>query len=82
MISTKEPNSVLPGKEPHADIKNLNISQVESMRKNLEKPARVFKMPYQITCTAFFQGEEERQSLALGLKDGGIVVLDLALGME
>jgi len=52
------------------------------MRKNLEKPARVFKMPYQITCTAFFQGEEERQSLALGLKDGGIVVLDLALGME
>jgi len=52
------------------------------MRKNLEKPARVFKMPYQISCTAFFQGEEERQSLALGLKDGAIVVLDLALGLE
>jgi len=39
-------------------------------------------MPYQISATAFFQGEEERQSLALGLQDGGIVVMDMALGLE
>jgi len=52
------------------------------MKKNMIKPARVFKMPYQISATAFFQGEEERQSLAIGLQDGAIVIMDMALGLE
>lgn len=39
-------------------------------------------MPYEITCVAYQSNEEERQSLAVGLIDGGIIVLDLVLGIE
>ena len=36
-----------PAKPPMDEkIKNLTLEQSESMRKNLTKPARVFKMPY------------------------------------
>ena len=43
---------------------------------------RTFELPYQITCVAYAGGEEERQSLAVGLIDGAIVVIDLQLGIE
>lgn len=39
-------------------------------------------MPYPITATCYKTSTEEQQHLALGLLDGAIVVLDLALGME
>lgn len=39
-------------------------------------------MPYTITATSYKNAEEERQYLAIGLMDGGIVVIDLALGIE
>jgi len=46
------------------------------------KPARSFKMPYQITASTYYSTDEERQYLAIGLIDGAIIVLDLALGLE
>jgi len=39
-------------------------------------------MPYPITATCYKSSDEERQHLALGLLDGAIVIIDLALGME
>jgi len=65
-----------------ADASTPQAVAFEEMKKNVEKPARTFKMPYQISCIALQAGEEERQSLAVGLIDGAIVVLDLALGIE
>lgn len=55
---------------------------LEKMRANCAKPSRSFKMPYPITATCYKTSEEERQYVAVGLMDGAIVVLDLALGME
>lgn len=52
------------------------------MRKNMAKPARVFKFPYQITAATYQSGEEESQHLAVGMIDGSIIVIDLALGIE
>ena len=39
-------------------------------------------MPYPITATCYKSFEDERQLLAVGLLDGAIVIIDLALGME
>lgn len=39
-------------------------------------------MPYPITATCYKTLAEENQHLALGLLDGAVIVLDLALGME
>ena len=41
-----------------------------------------FKFPYQISAICYQGGEEERQNLAVGLIDGGIIVIDLQLGIE
>jgi WD40 repeat protein len=57
-------------------------AHLERMRQNTVKPARSFKMPYPITASCYKSMTEENQYLALGLLDGAIVVLDLALGME
>jgi WD40 repeat protein len=57
-------------------------AQMEKMKLNMLKPARTFKLPYQITASSFYNTDEERQYLAVGLIDGAIVVLDLALGLE
>ena len=39
-------------------------------------------MPYQITASTYYSTDEERQYLAVGLIDGAIIVIDLALGLE
>lgn len=65
-----------------ASAANESKQQLEKMRSNCKAPARVFKMPYPITATAYRSSDEEAQSLAVGLMDGAIVVIDLALGME
>jgi hypothetical protein len=39
-------------------------------------------MPYLISASCYHTTEEERQYLAVGLVDGAIVVIDLALGVE
>lgn len=39
-------------------------------------------MPYMISASCYHTTEEERQYLAVGLVDGAIVILDLALGLE
>lgn len=57
-------------------------AHLDKMRSNCSKPARSFKMPYPITATCYKSSDEEAQQLAVGLMDGAIVVIDLALGME
>lgn len=57
-------------------------ASLEAMRESTTAPARTFKMPYMITAMTYYSSYEERQSLALGLVDGAIVVIDLALGIE
>ncbi len=52
------------------------------MRSSMSEPARQFQMPYAISAMAVHRSEEERQSLALGLVDGAIVVIDMALEEE
>lgn len=53
-----------------------------SLKESMQRPVRVFKMPYNISCVAF-QGEmDSYQSLALGLVDGAIIIIDLILGVE
>lgn len=39
-------------------------------------------MPYAISASCYHTTEEERQYLAVGLVDGAIVIIDLALGIE
>ena len=52
------------------------------MKKNTKEVARKFKMPDLISASCYHTTEEERQYLAVGLVDGAIVVIDLALGVE
>lgn len=53
-----------------------------ALKESMQRPVRVFKMPYNISCVAF-QGEmDSYQSLALGLVDGAIIIIDLILGVE
>jgi hypothetical protein len=56
--------------------------KVEKMRSNIHKPSKVFKFPYQITAVVYQGGEEDSQSLAVGLIDGAIIIIDLVLGIE
>lgn len=60
-------------------VLKLNLEQIKT---NLKEPVRSFKMPYKISSIAFSNFEESCELLALGLKDGAIVVLDLILGFE
>lgn len=39
-------------------------------------------MPYQITCAQFQSFADDYQTLAVGLVDGAIVIIDLILGIE
>ena len=39
-------------------------------------------MPYQITCAKFYTFEDDYQTLAVGLVDGAIVIIDMLLGIE
>lgn len=57
-------------------------ARMEKMRNNLVKPSKVFKFPYQISAAVYQGGEEDSQSLAVGLIDGAIIVIDLVLGIE
>jgi WD40 repeat protein len=52
------------------------------MKSNMSEAARKFKVPYMITAMTVYSSDEEKQSLALGLVDGAILVIDLALGIE
>jgi hypothetical protein len=52
------------------------------MRDFLSKPARTFRLPYMISALAFQNHEDLYQSLAVGLVDGAILILDLILGIE
>ena len=72
--------SQLAAQEPAT--KSDQKQALEKMRANCSKPARTFKLPYPITATAYRMSEEEAQMLAVGLLDGAIVVIDLAIGME
>lgn len=67
-------SSAVPAEDPDKAL--------ELMRSNAKDPAKRFKTPYQITCTCYSTAEDERQSLAVGLLDGAILILDLALGLE
>jgi WD40 repeat protein len=48
----------------------------------MKTSARTFKLPYQVTASTYYSTDEERQYLAVGLIDGAIVIIDLALGLE
>jgi len=39
-------------------------------------------MPYQISAVEYKNAEETAQYLAVGLKDGAVIVIDLILGFE
>ena len=47
-----------------------------------QKPNRVFRLPYKISYAELTSFDENTQMLACGMIDGGIVVLDLVLGVE
>lgn len=61
---------------------------MKAMRESVEKqvgrkaPSRKFRMPYQITAALFQSFEDDYQTLAVGLIDGALVIVDLVLGVE
>ena len=57
-------------------------TSIETMKQSMAAPARTFRVPYMITAMTYHSSGEERQSLAIGLVDGAILVFDLALGVE
>lgn len=52
------------------------------MKEYLQRPTRTFKMPYQISAVTYQAFDDNFQSLAVGLVDGAIIIIDLILGIE
>ena len=48
----------------------------------LKEPTRKFVMPYSISAATFKSFDNDFQNLAVGMIDGGIVIIDLILGLE
>lgn len=59
------------------DIRTRLESQI-----NTRGPARIYRMPYQISCAVFQSFEDDFQCLAIGLIDGAIVLVDFILNIE
>jgi len=51
-------------------------------KESLQKTSKSFKTPYQISCAVLQNLEDNYQTLAVGLIDGAIILIDLNLGLE